>query len=131
MTARVLPPEEWHRLEGTEAETVWRHFSPENTRVLVVEDGRRIVATWTMLRVVHAECIWIADSHRGSFAIARRLLRGLRDIALEWGVNRVVTGSVSPDVTALIKKVGGESLPCESFVIPVDGRIVGRMARGE
>lgn len=130
MRTRILPPDEWPRLKGTEAEKVWPRFDPSNTRVLVVEDeAGEIVATWALLRVVHAECIWVAPKHRGAFKVARRLLRGLREIAAEWGAKRVLTGSVSPEVTALIEKVGGKPMPCDLFVLPVDGAIGDRLTR--
>jgi len=107
-------------LAGTEAETVWPHLNPENTRVLVVEDGEEIVGAWLLLRTVHAECLWIAPSHRGVFGVAKRLLRGMRELAMAWGVDRVITGSVSPHVTDLIKRFGGKPMPCESFVLPLE-----------
>lgn len=119
MNSRILPPEEWPRLKGTEAEAVWPQLVPENTRVLVVEEDGEIVGAWVLLRVVHAECLWAAPSHRGSLGVATRLLRGMWEIASKWGASRVVTGSTSPEVTGLIKRVGGEPMPCESFVLPV------------
>ncbi len=119
MLSRLLPPEEWHRLEGTEAGSAWRYFNPDNTRILVIEEGGEIVATWTMLRVVHAECLWVRPSHKGAFGVAMRLFRGMRRLATEWGARAVVTGSVSPEVTDLIRRFGGEPMPCESFVLPV------------
>lgn len=121
MIARELPVAEWPRLVGTEAETVWPSLNPENAAVLVVEDEGRIVGTWIGLRVVHAECISIAPSHRGSFGVAKRLLKGMREIAARWGADQVVTGSVSPHVTDLIERLGGFPVPCESFVIPFRG----------
>lgn len=131
MNARILPPEEWPLLQGTEAEALWPTLNPQTTRILVVEDAGKIVATWAFLRVVHAECLWVAPSHRGVFAVARRLLRGMREIAGMWGTDRVVTGSVSPSVTDLIEKVGGVPVPCESYVLPVRGKIGARLTRQE
>lgn len=119
MILRILPSEEWHRLAGTEAEAVWPTLNPENTRILVVEENGRIVGNWLGLRVVHAECNWIAPDYRGSFGVAKRLLRGMREVAREWGVERVITGSVSPHVTDMIQRLGGFPVPCESFVLPL------------
>lgn len=119
MISRILPPEEWPRLSGTEAETVWPHFKPENTRILVVEDEGEIVGTWSMVRVVHAECLWVAPKYRGAFGVAKRLLRGMRDIASAWGAVKVVTGSVSPEVTNMILRFGGFPMPGECFVLPI------------
>lgn len=77
------------------------------------------MATWTMLRVVHAECLWVRPSHKGAFGVAMRLFRGLRQIATLWGATSVVTGSTSPEVTDLIRRFGGAPMPCESFVLPL------------
>jgi hypothetical protein len=133
VNARILLSEEWPLLDGTEADAkdLWRTLNPETSRILVVEDGGKIVGCWAFLRVVHAECLWVAPSHRGVFAVARRLLRGMREIAGMWGTDRVVTGSVSPSVTDLIEKVGGVPVPAESFVIPVRGKIGARLTRKE
>ena len=119
MMLRVLPPEEWSRLEGTEAESVWETFNPNNTRVLVVEDDGKIVGTWTMLRTVHAECVWVDPKYRGSYGVTSRLLKGMRSVAKEWDVHSVITGSVSSDVTNIIERLGGIPMPCESFVLPL------------
>lgn len=121
MIARVLPSEEWSRLNGTEAELLWPHMNPEQTRVLVVEDGDRIVATWTLMRIVHAECLWVAPSHRGILGVAKRLLRIMSDEAKAWKVSAVMTGSLSPHVTDLIERFGGVPAPFESFILPVEG----------
>lgn len=121
MKARILPVEEWPRLVGTEAEAAWPYLNPENTRVIVVEEAGEIVGTWTMLRIVHAECLWISPKYRGSFGVAKRLLRGMREIATGWGVEKVITGSASEHVTALIAKFGGVPMPCVSFILPVNG----------
>lgn len=120
MRSRILPPEEWHRLKGTEAEKAWPHFNPDNTQILVVEDEGEVIACWAFLRVVHAECIWVRPSHRGLAGVALRLFKGLREIATRWGATRVITGSVSPEITDLIDRFGGYPMPCESFVLPVD-----------
>lgn len=119
MKTRILPPDEWSKLDGTEAGPAWRYLNPENTQVIVVEDADRIVGTWLMVRIVHAECIWIAPDYRGVFGVAKRLLKGMREIATAWGVDRVVTGSLTPHVTDLISRLGGTPMPCESFVLPV------------
>lgn len=120
ISRRVLPPEEWPRLAGTEAEKLWPRLDPENTQVVVVEKDGRIVAAWTLLRIVHAECIWVAPDQRGEFGVVKRLLAGMKDAASLWGADRVVTGSVSPEVTDLIMRFGGYPMPCESFVLPIE-----------
>ena len=120
MNARILPKEEWSRLNGTEAETLWPLLDPENARVLVVEDAGEIVGTWVGMRVVHMECLWVKPSHRGAFGVTKRLLRGMREIAAFWGTNKVITGSVSEHVTDLIRRFGGVPMACESFILPAE-----------
>lgn len=120
MTYRVLPQAEWPRLAGTEAETLWPHLDPMNARVLVVEEAGRIVGTWTVLRVVHVECVWIDPAYRGAFGVVKRLLRGMRAIAGEWGARTVLTSALTDQVRALITSLGGQQLPGEHFVIPLE-----------
>lgn len=130
MKARILPPEEWSRLIGTEAELVWPQVDSLNADVLVVEDGDEIVGTWMFLKVVHAECFWISPKHKASFAVGKRLIQGLRDQGKKWGVASVITGSVDPHVTDMIERFGGKPMPCESFILPVVQRKVQDLERG-
>jgi len=121
MNARILPPEEWPRLNGTEAEVLWPHMNPAESRVLVVEnDEGQIVATWSLLRVVHAECLWCAPEYRGKFGVAKRLLRIMRETAAAWKVSAVFTGAASPHVEDLIRRFGGVPLPFKSFTLPIE-----------
>lgn len=120
MRSRILPPEEWHRLNGTEAEELWPTLVPESARVVVVEDQGVIVACWVAMNVVHMECLWVRPSHRGLAGVALRLFRGLREIAAEWAVGSIVTSSLSPKVTDLIRRFGGTPLPGEMFILPVE-----------
>jgi hypothetical protein len=120
ITQRILPPEEWSRLNGTESEKLWPRLNPENAQVVAVEEDGELVASWVLLRVVHAECIWVKPSHRGIFGVVKRLLGGMRTVAAGWGADRVITGSISPDVTDLIARFGGYPMPCESYVLPID-----------
>ena len=121
MTTRILPREEWPRLAGTEAEAVWPSLDPEQARVIVVEHEGRIVGTWTALRMVHMECVWIAPEYRGSFGVAKRLLRGMRSVAGGWGAKAVLTAALTDQVRALIDSLGGSKLPGDHYVMPVEG----------
>lgn len=120
MTSRVLPPSEWPRLAGTEAEALWPHLDPVNASVLVVEDNGRIVATWTALRVTHLECVWIDPDYRGAFGVVKRLLRGVRAIAQEWGARTVVTSAMTDQVRAFVTSLHGQPLPGDHYVIPLE-----------
>ncbi len=120
MTTRVLPPDEWHRLVGTEAETLWPHCDPANTQIVVVELGGAIIGAWTVLRVVHVECVWIREDYRGRYGVVRRLLRGMREAAQSWGAKTVVTGALTDQVRSLIASLGGSKLAGDHYVIPLE-----------
>lgn len=120
LSTRILPPEEWPRLNGTEAEALWPHLDPEISRVLVVEQDGEIVGTWTVMRLVHVECVWIREDMRGRFGVVKRLLSGMRAIARGWGARTVLTGAMTDQVRALIASLGGQPLPGDHFVIPLE-----------
>jgi hypothetical protein len=120
LTSRVLEPEEWPRLKGTELEQVWPHLNPEMTRILVVEDDYGvIVGCWALVRVWHVEGLWIDPKHRVKASVGRRLLTGMKRLARAVGAKVLVTASVSEDVTQMILAAGGDSLPGQHFVLPV------------
>lgn len=122
MKKRILPQAEWPKLKGTEAELLWPHLNPENSEIIVIEDGDRIVATWTLMRMVHAECIWVDPEYKGSPGVWRGLITLAREIATKWGVSKLITGSITQEVTDLIVKWGGFPVPCATYVLPVWGR---------
>lgn len=121
MITRVLPPEEWHRLAGTEVESLVPGLTPENAQVVVVDAGGEIVGTWAVLRIVHVECLWIAPAHQRKGSVARRLIRGVVAAAQRWRTPSVWTASVDPGVTTMIQKLGGMPIPGAHFAIPVGG----------
>lgn len=121
MTTRELPKSEWSRLVGTELETVVPHL-PDAARVLVVEDDGEIVGCWAFFAVIHAEGVFIAPQHRGKSAVARRLVRGMRDIVCSMGANVVATAAMTDDVRGLIQGLGGVELPGTHYALPVTRR---------
>lgn len=110
MIARILPPEEWPRLIGTEVETVWPHLDPTRAHVLVVEDGAEIVGTWVLMNVVHAECLWIAPRYRQGVSVARRLWTFMQRTARDMGAPVVATAAMTTDVKKLLEHVGATEL---------------------
>ena len=53
--ARVLPRDEWDRLEPTGVKLLAPSLRDEDSEVLVIEDAGRIVATMGTYRVTHFE----------------------------------------------------------------------------
>lgn len=119
MTSRILPPKEWPKLEGTEAGAIWPHLDPARSQVLVVEADGAIVGTWVLMSVVHAECLWIADAHRGKASVARRLWTAMRRTAREMGVPIVATAALSDDVRTLLEHVGATKVPGDHYAMRV------------
>lgn len=118
---RILPPDEWPRLAGTELETGWPVLDPANAQIVVVEDGDRIVGCWSVLRYVHVEGVWIHPDYRGRSRVAAYLLRGMRQAARSWGARAVLTAALTDQVRSLIAHLGGVQLPGDHYVMPLGG----------
>ena len=124
MTSRILPPSEWHRLPpDVDRLPDGRHvrdlLSPETTEIHVVEQDGRILGAVTMLRVVHAECVWIDPRYRGHFGVVKRLLRGISATARRWGTKVVWGAGMDEPMFSILSRLGGVPVPGQSFVFPV------------
>lgn len=120
MTSRILPREEWARLVGTEAETVWPLLDPARAEVLVVEHDGDIVGTWILMNVVHAECLWIAPAHRHGVSVARRLWTLMRRTAAAMGVPVVATAAVTDEVRSLLDHVGAVKVAGDHYAMRIE-----------
>ncbi len=121
MTARILPPEEWPRLAGTEAETIWPQLTSA-ARVVVVEQDGQIIGCHLLQPVLHAECLWVHPDHRGRSSVARRLWRAVQQaVRDEFGVTWFATDACSDDVRALLAHVGAVKLESDHYMVPVGG----------
>jgi hypothetical protein len=119
MTARILPPSDWPRLAGTEVESLWPRLDPLLCHVLVVEEGDRIVGTWALMPIMHAECLWIAPDKRKSSSVARRLWRQLQGVASELGITAVATAAQTDDVRGLLEHVGAMKLVGDHYIMRI------------
>lgn len=116
MTSRLLPREEWPRLIGTNAETIWPAL-PADANVLAIEQDGAIVGCVILAQVYHAECLWIAPEHRGKSAVARRLWALLVDTAASLGVRTVAAAAVSDQMKTILAHVGAIRVPAETYVM--------------
>lgn len=119
MTTRILPPDEWPRLAGTEAERLWPLLNPRTARVVVVERQGEIVGCHVLMQMLHAECLWVHPEHRGKASVARRLWSGVQEVARGCGVHAIVTHAVDDTVRGLLAHVGAEPIVGEAYMVPV------------
>lgn len=121
MTSRLLPREEWKRLTGTELETILPFLdADQDAHVIVVEENDAVVGCWALVRIWHAEGLWIAANHRGKGSVARHLLRMLRRVGAALGVPGVMTASVSDDVTHMLKTYAAHQVPGTHWLMPLE-----------
>jgi hypothetical protein len=120
MTARELPPAEWHRLQGTPLGEVVASLRPSCCRVVVVEnEAGRIVGHWMVITATHAEAVWVDPDHQKRGAVARKLWTLMSEIVRSQGASHVFTAAESPDVAALIERHQGVKLPGTHYMLPV------------
>lgn len=122
MTTRLLPIEEWARLAQTDLALVLQHVRPEDARVVVVEDGDRIVACWSALRMPHLEGLWIDPAYRGRVGVARRLWTATLGQLTDWAHGYALTGANSPEMAAMLERAGAQKVPMDTYVLPVEER---------
>jgi len=119
---RILPPDEWPKLTGTEAECVWPTLDPSRTSIVVVERNGVIVGCHVLMWMLHAECLWIHPDARGRTSVPRRLWAGVQHVALSrWGVSALITAAIDDRVRRLLAHVGATRLPGEHYVVPLSG----------
>jgi hypothetical protein len=123
MTTRLLPPDEWPKLAGTSAEGL--PLDPAHHAVVVVEQDGAIVGTLLLLRLLHAECLWIAPAHRRKASVFRRLKAALWRYGRADGYRTVWASALSPEMQAVLGKLGSE-LPGEHYVMSIQGEQVCR-----
>jgi hypothetical protein len=120
MMARILPVEEWERLSVTGLVPIFPDFPPEDVVVVVVEQDGEIVASTTLVRVVHLESLWIKEE--AGAGVSRALIRGIVDASKEWAPRVVMAQTRHQNVSEILTKLGGAFLPVESYVLRIDGR---------
>jgi hypothetical protein len=122
MRTRILPPEEWAQLERTNVPT-FPGVRPEDSAIVVVEDGDKVIACMTVLRATHFEGTWIDPEHRNA-GVTRGLLRLATAVGKSWGTEWVFTGAANEDdhTKSLIGRLGGVLLPMSTYVLPLQWR---------
>lgn len=123
MTTRVLPPEEWPKLAGTELDILSdltdTHYAERTMTVVVVEDGDQIIACWSLQWMPHAEGLWIHPDHRQRGRALKPLYEALCAVAHDAGVESVVTGASDLVVARMLEKRGAWPFPAMAYVLPL------------
>lgn len=120
MTARFLPPSEWHRLSKAPIGEAAEQMSPDQAEVLVIEDEQgEIVGTWADVLMLHLEGFWVDPAHREKAAVARALLRAMFDHLRENGVKVALTAAPGPKVESILLRLGAQPLDVKPFILPV------------
>jgi hypothetical protein len=129
VNARILPVEEWGRLDGTDLSPLLPYVEPQNIAVMVVEDDAgEIAAHWCALQVTHFEGIWVAPKYRGNAGVIRPLLQLAYTLPRSRGEHWAFTGAEDTEergldrrVDVIIRRLGGVPLPMKLYVLPVKG----------
>jgi N-acetylglutamate synthase-like GNAT family acetyltransferase len=107
---RILPPEEWSKLEGTLLGTAREALNPETDIVLVVERDGAIIACTSFLPRWHMEGVWVSPSHRKKASVWRPLLRGMHRLSVALGAKELIMVTVDPTVSAMCCRLGRSSV---------------------
>lgn len=121
MQSRILPVDEWDKLDVTQFDQIAPTLRPEDVQVVVVEDGGRIVSSMVVMRVVHFESLWIDPEYRGHPTLAKRLLAESIEAARKWASKWVWGCSNTDHMDDIIKRVSGQKMAVDSYIIPLGG----------
>ena len=83
--------------------------------VVVVEDGSRIVARMSVLRVPHWESFWMAPEYSGNAGVTRALLRGATAQAQAWAKLWFYANADSDAMIKTLKRLGGDFQPMHTL----------------
>jgi hypothetical protein len=122
ITRRILPPEEYGRLKEAGGPLADVRPDPAHTKVNVVEENGQIVGYWPVFNAVHAEPLWIPESHRHRREVALALIAQVLETLQEYNV--AAAFGVIADVDFVVnfpmaKKLGFSKAPGDLYFIIV------------
>lgn len=118
MIARILPPDEWSKLD-TGFPPIGTTLRPEDSQVIVIEDEGKIVASVGTFRVTHFESLWIHPEYRGNAGVARRLMKACVSAARKWTDQWVWGCSGTDHMNDILERMGGKKMPVDTFIVPL------------
>lgn len=108
MIGRRLPRSEWHRLAGTQLETVVPVLRRERGRVLVVEREGEIVGCVALFRLWHLEGLEIRQK-----SATRALLGAIKAQTAQ--IPAVVSWAQNPIVGEFLERLGADVMPGQHY----------------
>ena len=120
MMSRLLPPEEWHRLEGTLLWPVVKTMHPSSLIMVVERDGD-IVGCAAYYQQWHLDGVWIKPG-APAVSVGRRLWHAVRQVASGFDIRSVWAMAMSPRSDKLVQSLGPSfPLNCQHYEINVRG----------
>lgn len=119
---RLLPPEEWDRINSPGLPELLPYLEPQNLTVAVVEDDEeKIVASVCAINITHFEGLWIVPEHRGNAGVFRPLIRQAYAVPRVKGERWVIGGAEENDakMRGVCTRLGGQRLPLTFYAMPV------------
>ncbi len=117
---RMLPPEEWSKLEATCMPQVAPLLPPGDVQVVGVEVDGELAGCVTLYRATHWEGTWISPKHRTA-GVTRALLRGAKEAAHNLGSAWAFVGSDEAMTGRLLERLGAVPVKMDTFVMPLGG----------
>lgn len=118
MKLRELPVDEWSRLAEWPIYGLLPFADPQFARVFVVEDdAQTIIGVQGVFSWLHAEGLGVAPEHQGKTAVARLLHHAVFECL--GTATGVMTAANTPEMEAMIRKMGGIELPVKPFYLPL------------
>ena len=115
--SRILPASEYGRLPEEQA-VFLDTMHHRDAAVVVVEDGSRIVARMSVLRVPHWESFWMAPEYSGNAGVTRALLRGATAQAQSWAKFWFYANADHDATLETLKRLGGQFMPMHTLLMP-------------
>jgi hypothetical protein len=125
IVTRLLPPEEWYRLETTDLAPVWRQLyaKRDHVDILVAEDAEgEILGHVAFPRFIHCEGFGIVEPERRNGRVMRALLDGMRDYCAARHVEGVWASSITPVMDDLLARRGADPLPGSHYLWHPNGK---------
>lgn len=121
MTTRILPREEYAKLNGTLLDPAWRSL-PSDAQVVAIEQDGALIGCSALFPAWHLEGVWIAPEYRKRVSVGRRLLRAWRALLAGLRTPEVLVMATNPESARLVFGLGSAvHLDCDHYAVTLRG----------